>query len=312
MALTISQIASVSYPAVLAEMRKPANQWAESGFMKELERQGAVKKISFGATIEAPIDWQRNPGTDFLLTDMTATSLSKTEVLNTASYTIAELSVPVVWSKGDDAKNPAENQKIAFVRALLENGINSHDDAIEQALFTTSTDGFLGLQTIVPDNGQGTVGGINAATETFWRNPFGTYLADGSDMEAQLTDLYNTQSKSSGATLVPKMIVSGGDPQALFESTQQAQQRYVDGSDLNVGFKVIAFKSARWVFSQYGGSRIYTLNPKTFQLVVSSQYFRDKGETSEIQNANGFVFKIYSALQSLTNNKSRNGTLNVA
>lgn len=27
MALSIEQIAAVSYPAVLAEMRKPANQW---------------------------------------------------------------------------------------------------------------------------------------------------------------------------------------------------------------------------------------------------------------------------------------------
>ena len=28
MALTVSQIAAVSYPAVLADMRKPHNQWA--------------------------------------------------------------------------------------------------------------------------------------------------------------------------------------------------------------------------------------------------------------------------------------------
>ena len=28
MALTVGQIAAVSYPAVLAEKRKPANQWA--------------------------------------------------------------------------------------------------------------------------------------------------------------------------------------------------------------------------------------------------------------------------------------------
>ncbi len=28
MALTIEQIAAVSYPAVLAEMKAPANQWA--------------------------------------------------------------------------------------------------------------------------------------------------------------------------------------------------------------------------------------------------------------------------------------------
>jgi hypothetical protein len=110
MPLSISQIVAASYPAVLAEMRKPANQWAESAFLNELERQGAIKRTSLGPTIEAPIDWQRNPGTDFLATDLTSTSLTKTDVISAASYSVAELSVPVVWSKGDEAKNPSENQ----------------------------------------------------------------------------------------------------------------------------------------------------------------------------------------------------------
>lgn len=305
MALDISQIVAVSYPAVLAEMRKPTNQWAESAFMRELDRQGALTSKSLGPTIEAPIDYQRNAGTDFLATDLTTTSLTKTEILTSASYAVAELSVPVVWSKGDDAKNPAENQKVAFVKALLENAINSHDDAIEEALFATTTDNFLGMGTLLPTSGQGTVGGIDAATNVFWRNPNDTYLADGSDMEAVMTGVWNAAAKGSGSSLSPKIIVSGPDTQALFESTQQAQQRYVDSDELKVGFKVLAFKTSRYVFSQYGGTKQYFLNPKSFQLVSSKEYFRDRGETNEINNANGFVTKIYSALQFLTNNKSR-------
>lgn len=305
MALDISQMIAVSYPAVLADMRKPTNQWAESAFMRELDRQGAIVSKSLGATIEAPLDYQRNAGTDFLATDLTPTSLAKTEVLTAASYSVAELSVPIVWSKGDDAKNPEENQKIALVKALLENAINSHDDAIEEALFATTTDGFLGLATHVPTSGQGQDGGIDASTEVFWRNPVDTYAADGSDIEAVLTGLWNTAAKGSGSSLAPKLLVSGADAQALFESTQIAQQRFVDTQELNAGFKVLAFKTARYVFSQYGDDKIYGLNPKSFQLITSKQYFRDRGETREIDAANGFVSKIYSALQSITNNKSR-------
>ena len=304
MAFTISQIAAASYPAVLAEKKKPANQWAESAFMDALERMGAIKRESLGPTIEAPIDWQRNPGTDFLATDMTGTSTSKTEVINTASYAVAELSVPVVWSKGDDAKNPSENQKIAFVKALLSNAIESHDDAIEEALFTTSTDGFLGLATIVPDSGLGSPGGISATTEVMWRNFTDSYT-DESDIEAFMTEAWNTAAKGTGAQLTPKLLVSGAEAQALFESTQQAQQRWGAGEGLNAGFKTLKFKSSDYVFSQYGDDHIYFLNPRSFKLVVSKQYFRDKGETQELQGANGFIFKLYSALQSVTNNKSR-------
>ena len=40
MALDIGQIAAVSYPAVLAELRKPSNQWVENAALRVLERQG--------------------------------------------------------------------------------------------------------------------------------------------------------------------------------------------------------------------------------------------------------------------------------
>lgn len=307
MALTISQGLAVSYPAVLAEMRKPENQWAESALMNEMERQGMIQRVSLGPTIECTLDYKRNPGTDFLATDLTGTSLAKTEVITAASYTPAQLSVPVVWSKFDDATNPEENQKVPLIRSLAENGINSHDDAIEEALFATSTDGFLGVITIIPNNGQGVVGGIDSGVEAWWRNQTANYVSDGSDMEAQLTVIYNAAAKGSGSTLAPSLLFSGASAHALFESTQVPLQRYVDTQEFKVGAKTLAFKTARYVFSQYGGVNVYMVNKRSFKLVVSKQYFRDKGETSEIPNANGFGFKIYSALQLVTNNKSRLG-----
>lgn len=311
MALTIGQMAAVSYPAVLAEMRKGANQWAESALMRELERQGGIKRQSLGPTIEIPLDYKRNPGTDFLATDMTSTSLNKTEIMTSASYTVAQLSVPVVWSKMDEVQNPTENQKIALVKQLLENGINSHDDAIEEALFaTTATDGFNSLLTLFADTGQGTVGGIDSATETWWRHNATTYTG-ASDIEAGMTTAWNAAAKGSGATSVPTLLVSGSTAQAQFEGTQQALQRYVDSDEVKAGFKILAFKTARYVFSQYGGTMVFVVNPKTTQLVVSKEYFRDKGDTSEIQNANAFGFKIYSALQFVTGNKSRNAKVKI-
>lgn len=307
MALSIEQIAAVSYPAVLAEMRKAANQWAESAALREMERQGVIQRISLGATIEAPLDYRVNPDTAVLANDQDEASLVKTEVVTAASYAVAQISVPVVWTKGDDAKNPTESQKVALVKQLLENGINSHDDMIERTIFTTSTSGgdeLNGLDSLAPTSGQGTVGGIDSGVETWWRNQSDTYT-DASDIEATFTALYNAASKGSGAQLAPKFMISGATPHALYESSLQSLQRFVDTSEADGGFKVLAFKSARYVFSQYGGSNVYFLNPKNYNIVVSKQYFRDKGNTIEIPSQNAFVFKIYSALQALTNNKSR-------
>ena len=307
MALSISQMAAVSYPAVLAEKRKAANQWAESAFMRELERQGAVKRLSFGPTIEAPLDYRANPGTAMLATDLQGTSLALTEVVTSASYTPAELSVPMVWSKMQEAQNPSENQKIALVAQILENGIESHDDAIEQDLFLTSTNGFLGLLTHCPlVNSAGSDGGIDPSTNTFWRNQTNTYV-DDTDIEAAFTTTWNQCAKGSGSKMLPTLMVSDAPTQALFEGTQQANQRWVDTDELKAGFKILAFKTARYVFSQYGLTSVFFLNPKNFHLAVSKEYFRDKGDTQEIPNANGYVTKIYSALQTVTNNRSRLG-----
>lgn len=227
--------------------------------------------------------------------------------MTSASFTPGQLNVPVVWSKGDDAKNPTENQKIALVKGLLENGINSHDDMIEQLIFTSSSSGgdeIQGLDVIVPTSGQGTPGGIDASTEVWWRNYADTYT-DASDIEATFTTVFNKAQKGTGSPLAPKVLISGVTPHSLYESQLQTLQRFVDSNEADAGFKVLAFKTARYIYSQYGSDKVYFLNPKNFNLIASKEYFRDKGNTQELNDANGFRFFIYSALQFVVNNKSR-------
>lgn len=309
MALNINQILAASYNAVLAEARKPTNNWAESALMRELDRQGAIVHTNLGVTIQAPLDYRRNPGAVVLANDMAPVSLQKTEVITAADYAVASVSVPITWSKEDDAKNPTENQKIALVKSLIQNAIDSHDDLLEATLFT-GVNSLIGLDTMITDNGQGVIGGIDSSVETWWANQQNTYTG-ASDIEAAMTKTWNATAKGSGSALTTKIIVSGATPQATFEGTQQAFQRYVDVEDLKAGFKTLAFKTARYVFSQYGGTRLYFLNPKSYTITVSKQYFRDMGDVSEINNANAFTRKVYSALQVTTNNRSRLGSVHL-
>ena len=306
MALTIGQIAASSYPAVLAKKKQAANQWAESALLSEMEKQGMIDHISFGPTIEAPLDYQRNPGTVIQATELQQLSLTKTEVVTAASYSIAEVTVPITWSKKDEATNPSEKQKIAIVKQLLTNGIESHDDILEQSMFLLSTNGFLGLKTLVPFvNTAPSLGGIDPSANSFWRAQTNTYV-DDTDIEAGLTTSYNQQMKGTGSKLTPTLAVSDAATQALFEGTQQALQRY-ETQDLKAGFKTIFFKTCKWVFSQYAGNSgaVYQLNAKNFKLAVSKEYFRNMDEKQIIPDANGWNLKIYSAVQLVTDNRSR-------
>lgn len=305
MALSISQIVASSYNAVSNDRKKPANQWEENALLREMKRQGMIESIPGGPQIEITLDYRRNPGAEFNLLDLDPLAMGKTEVVTAALYDPAQLSVPVVWSKADESKNPSENQKIDFVANLLTNAMASHDELVEQALFSTSTDGFLGFQNQLPDSGQGTVGGIAAAAETWWRHYVTTYAAAGTDMVAKFILAFNTAAKGSGSSISPSLIVSDAETQATFEGTQQPQQRWVDSQDLKVGFKTLAFKTARYIFSQFGGTRVYMLSPKGFGLKYFEGAMRQKGDTQEINNGQGYRFFIHSMLQTVVINKSR-------
>ena len=78
---------------------------------------------------------------------------------------------------------------------------------------------------------------------------------------------------------------------------------------LGSGYKVLAFKGAKYIFSHKGGTNVYFLNPKNYQMIVSSQYFRDKGDTAQVNGQNAFYFLIYSALQFVITNRWRVGQL---
>lgn len=292
-------------------MRKAQNNWAENAALRALEKAGFVQHVSLGATIECPLDYRTNPDTAVLVGDQDTASLIKTEILTSASYDIAQVNVPVTWTKGDEAKNPSESQKIALVKSLLENGINSHDDLLEQRIFTSSTSGGVevnGLDDLISTAGTGTVGGINSTTETWWRNQADTFT-DGSDIEATMTEMYDNCAKGSGSSLQPTILISGSASHSLYESQLQTLQRFTSSDEADAGFKVLAFKGAKYIFSHKGGTNIYFLNPKNYQMIVSKQYFRDKGDTYDVTGQNSFYFLIYSALQFVVNNRTRLGVL---
>lgn len=273
-----------------------------------------IKHISLGNNIEVTLDYRPNPDAAVLANDQDTAALVNTEIVTAAVYDIAQVSVPVTWTKAEEAKNPTENQKIPLVKQKLENGINSHDDVLEQSIFVTTSSGGVeinGLDDLISTLGTGTVGGIDSGTETWWRNQADSYT-DGSDIEAGMTAVWNACMKGSGSTLIPTLLLGGADPINTYEAQLQTQQRFINSKDADGGFTKLAFKTAPFVFSQYGGTSIYFLNNKNYGMQVSKQYFRDKGNTETVPGQNAMYFLIYSALQTVVSNRSRLGVLYLA
>lgn len=211
-------------------------------------------------------------------------------------------------------KNSSDAQKVPLTRSIIENAVTSHDDEVEIRIFTTSSAGgveITGLNDLISTAGTGSIGGIDSSIETWWGNKAEQYT-DGSDIEAAATELFNACAKGSGEGLQPTHVLSGPDTQALYESQLQALQRFTDSDSADGGFKTLMFKGAKWLYSHKAhATSAYFVNPKNYQLVVSKQYFRHKGDTYPVQGQNAFYFLIYSGLQFLTNQRSRLGVLYV-
>lgn len=310
---TISQLIATTFNDIVKDRENKAhNQWAESAFLRELERQGMVVKRPGGVQLEFPIDYRKNPDTDFLATDFTQTATTKTEVLTAAQFSWAELIVPMNYSFSDEAKNQGKAEKLDLVKAIVTNSLDSHDDEIEDKIFGTSTDGFLGLQNLVPDTGEPNVGGIDGSVDAFWRNVVDTYLADGSDIDAAMTSAWNESAKGSGSSMSPTCVVSDGPTQALFEGSLQEQQRFIDEEEFKRGAKILAFKTARYVFTHKANTRIYMLSPRAFRLCVCSGAFRTlKGSVQHIDRAVTNQ-KLFSMMQATTSNPSRTAVITQA
>lgn len=281
-------------------MRKPNNQWHESALLRAFKAHGMIKSKDGGSAIEIQNDYRKNTDTDFLATPTTATGTGATDVINAGSYDWADLVVPINTTISQEAKTSGdENKKIDLAKSLVRNAIDSHDAELEAGMATTTTDGFLGCQTLIPDNGQPNVAGLDGSSLTYWRNYSDTYASDGSDIEAALTIAFNTTTKGTGG-IAPALLWTGSEAIAIYEGQLQTQQRFLKGDKASGGYEALAFKNCDFVYSQHFGTRIYGASPKAFELVVAKGYFRRLEKAERFLNAAMRNQLVYSLLQLCT------------
>jgi hypothetical protein len=313
MAIPFEQLVAATYDDVVNEKNKAADQWSDSSFLKTLERLGGVKKIPGGATLQLTLDYKANPAADFLLTDVTSTSTSKTEILTAASYDLVPLVVPVNWSFFDEAVNSERNQKVDLVSSIVDNALASHDQSLEDAMFaaTGGTDGFNTMIDIYSENGEGTVGTIVSGTETWWKSQFKDWGTDtGATLLADYTTLYNSCAKGSGGRK-PNIIVGGAAMHANYEAALTANQRFVSSDKASGGFTDLAFKTIPYIFSSEvaANENAFMFNTNDTKLFVVMSAWRKRRKVQDHVNAAMSNLKIFSVCQIATRNRSRGGVI---
>lgn len=299
-----SQIVAATFDKVSNEKNKADNQWSENALMNFLEKKGGLKRVGGGPKLEFTLDTVVNPDAGFLATDVSATSTTKTSVLDAASYDWALFVAPINWSISDEAKNSGE-KKVDLVTSLVDNAMESHDDQFEAGLFAaTATNGFLSLPVLFTEDGTGTVGGIVSGTDTHWLNAFEDY---GTDLHLGLNINFAECSKGTGGSS-PDLLVTGITTYATYADSLQANFQYRETKKVDAGIQALGFSGADMIFShKYTGDTVWLLNTKVTKLYVIKEFYRQRRSEMELPNAATMSMKVVSLAQIATKSRSRNG-----
>jgi hypothetical protein len=244
-------------------------------------------------------------------------------VLTSVKYPFQQVALHVTASGRELRMNSGKEQMINLVKARKENALRTAANNFSVDIYSDGalTNQINGLSNLIQTNGQGTVGGIDAATWTFWRNKFremtGTNLAtspsaaNAVSMKADMNALWLSLNRGADK---PDLIVMTHDFYSLFELGEQQLQRYADSELAQAGFTTLKYKSANVIFDDNTnfattGERAYFLNTDYLMLVQhrEAQWTMDAEKTPVNQDA--VVIPMYWMGNLVTTQRSLQGIL---
>ena len=140
-----------------------------------LKEAGHIEKVTGGEQIVEPLLYGKNATTgSYAGYDNIPTT--PTDGITAAIYDWKQFAVSIAISGLEEAKNSGEAAVISLLKAKIDQAEMSAMDAMNKMFYAAGTGNsgkdWNGLGNIVTTDGTGTVGGINAANETWWKNQF--------------------------------------------------------------------------------------------------------------------------------------------
>ncbi|MDX5367908.1 MAG: phage major capsid protein [Alphaproteobacteria bacterium] len=293
-----------------------------NALLNRMKRKNKIKTVSGGYEIAEQIDYAENP-TYQRYSGYEQLNTSAADVLTSVKYPYQQVALHVTASGRELRMNSGEAAMINLVKARKDNALRT---AANQFSIDVYSDGSLtnqvnGLANLIQTNGEGTVGGINAATWTFWKNKFkemtGTNLAaspsatNAASMKADMNALWLDLNRGADK---PDLIVMTHDFYALYELGEQQLQRYADSDLAQAGFATLKYKSADVVFddnTNFGttAEKAYFLNTNYLYLVQHREAQWTMDDQKVPVNQDAVVIPMYWMGNMVVTNRSLQGIL---
>ena len=246
---------------------------------KRLGDKKQTRSEDGGLSIVAPLDYaanstyQRYSGYDVL-------NVGASDVITAAEYQWRQIAINVVASGLELRTNSGESKIINLVKSRMRNAMRTFKNNFSADMYSDGTlpNQIGGLQALVADTGAGTVGGIDSATWTFWKNivqsaaaPLqggGAITPSATTIEGLMLPLWLALVRGDDH---PDLIVADNNYFTFFENSQTSLKRYTSADEAQGGFLSLKYKNADVIFDGGSGipaNRMYFLNTDYLEMVT--------------------------------------------
>lgn len=282
-----------------------------------LKKKGKIKTEDGGTEIALPLEYAEN-ATYQRYSGYDALNTNASDVLTTAKFDWQQVALHVVSSGREIRMNMGSaTRMINLVKTRKENALKTAANNFSTDVYS---DGSLvnqigGLSHIIQSNGQGTVGGIDAAVWAFWRNKFreipGTDAYTSATMKGEFNKLWLPLNRGADK---PDLIVLSHDFYSVYEAGEQQLQRYASADLAQAGFIGLKYKTADVIFddnTNFGttAEKGLFLNTDYLYVVQHSEAKWTPDEEKRPTNQDAVIVPIYWMGNLVCSNRSLQGLL---
>jgi len=250
-----------------------------NALLARLKAKG-TRKEDGGLSIVEPLDYAAN-GTYQRYSGYDVLNVGASDVISAAEFQWRQIAINVVASGLELRTNSGSSRIINLVKSRMKNATRTFKNNFSADVYSDGTlpNQIGGLQVLVSDTGQGTVGGIDSAVWAFWRSlvqsaaaPIqgGSGITPGSTtMESLMLPLWLALVRGDDH---PDLIVADNNYFTFYEQSQTSLKRYTgEAGTATGGFSALKYKNADVIFDGGSGipsNRMYFLNTDYLDLVV--------------------------------------------
>jgi len=237
-----------------------------NALLYRLSEKGNIKEISGGRTIVRELEYAEN-GTFTRYSGYDTVSIAPSDVFSAAEFDWKQAAVAVSMSGLEELMNSGPDAVIDLLESRIKNAEKTMMNNIAVDCYSDGTASggkqIGGLQLLVADTPtSGTVGGINRATWSFWRNiaVSGTFTSAG--IQAGLNSMYAQTVRGKDQI---DLYLADNTAWIAYLASLQAIQRITTDKVAMAGFQSLKFMGGDFVLDGgYGGgspsSHVYGLN----------------------------------------------------